>query len=79
MTHYIDQQTKGPFTWGHPEESLDVFANGGTVLVEVAVSSTQWVTMKTYTANAGEMVAVAGRTIRITPANGAEYNFGAGI
>ena len=79
MAHYTTTREFGPFSVHHLPESLSVYANGGTVTLEVKVSSTVWITQKTYSADASEMAEVAGKTIRITPAAGAEYNFGSGV
>jgi len=82
MTHYTDTQT---FTFDRraDDENITVFANGGSVNLEVQVSPVQWVQPDNmnlpYTTDVSEMVIVAGKTIRITPLDGAEYNFGDGI
>jgi len=82
MTHYNSTQT---FTFDNKavDENITVFANGGSVDLEVQVSQAQWVRPDNlslpYTTNVSEIISVAGKTIRITPADGAEYNFGQGI
>lgn len=79
MTCYTDIQT---FTFDRsaPDENISVFTNGGSVDIEVQVSKTQWIRPANmalpYTTDVSEMISVAGKTIRITPINGAIYNFG---